>query len=134
MLIAVVGTGLIGASVGLAVTRAGLGEVIGWDEDPEALEVASARSAVEPAASLSDALDGTDVAFVAVAVADLPVVARGVLDAALDDCTVTDVGSTKGSVCSAAGDDPRYVGGHPICGAETRGAGRASADLFEGAT
>jgi prephenate dehydrogenase len=57
-----------------------------------------------------------------------------VLAAAPDDCTVTDVGSTKTSVCAAAGADPRFVGGHPICGAEARGPGRASADLFEGAT
>src|SRR5439155_21347090 len=45
-----------------------------------------------------------------------------------------DDGSTKGSVCANAGDDPRFVGGHPICGAETHGAARASADLFVGAT
>ena len=56
------------------------------------------------------------------------------LDAAPQDCTVTDVGSTKGAVCAAVGDDPRFVGGHPICGAEARGPGSASADLFEGAT
>ena len=134
MRVAVVGTGLIGASVGLAVLRAGLGEVVGWDEDSEALEVASGRGALEPAASLAGALRGADVALVAVPVAALPAVVREVLDAAPDECTVTDVGSTKGSVCAAAGDDARYVGGHPICGAETRGAGRASADLFEGAT
>ncbi len=47
---------------------------------------------------------------------------------------MTDVGSTKGSLCAAVGDDPRFVGGHPICGAEARGPGRASADLFDGAT
>ena len=134
MRIAVVGTGLIGASVGLAALRADLGEVVGWDEDPEALEVAAERSAVEPARSLEEALSGADVALVAVPVAGLPTVVREVLDAAPAECAVTDVGSTKGSVCAAAGDDPRYVGGHPICGAETRGAGRASADLFEGAT
>jgi prephenate dehydrogenase len=57
-----------------------------------------------------------------------------VLDRAPERCTVTDVGSTKGPVSAAAGDDPRFVGGHPICGAETRGPGRASGDLFEGAT
>lgn len=134
MRIAVVGTGLVGASVGLAAFRAGLGDVVGWDEDPEALEVAAGRSAVEPAASLADALRGADVALVAVPVAGLSGVVREVLDLASDDCTVTDVGSTKGAVCAAAGDDARYVGGHPICGAETRGPGRASADLFEEAT
>ncbi len=66
--------------------------------------------------------------------AELPAVVRSVLAAAPADCTVTDVGSTKGSLCAAVGDDPRFVGGHPICGAEARGPGRASADLFDGAT
>jgi prephenate dehydrogenase len=59
---------------------------------------------------------------------------RAVLDGAGEACTVTDVGSTKGPVCAAAGSDPRFVGGHPICGAETRGPARATAELFEGAT
>ena len=56
------------------------------------------------------------------------------LELASEDTTVTDVGSTKQPVCAAAGSDRRFVGGHPICGAETRGPGRASADLFDGAT
>jgi prephenate dehydrogenase len=47
---------------------------------------------------------------------------------------VTDVGSTKGSVVAAAAGDPRFVGGHPICGGEGRGAEHATATLFEGAT
>jgi prephenate dehydrogenase len=45
-----------------------------------------------------------------------------------------DAGSTKESICAAAAGDARFVGGHPICGAETRGPERASAELFEGAT
>ena len=57
-----------------------------------------------------------------------------VLESAPAGCTVTDVGSTKESVCAAAAGDPRFVGGHPICGAETRGPARASAELFDGAT
>ena len=56
------------------------------------------------------------------------------LERAPEGCTVTDVGSTKQPVCAAAGADPRFVGGHPICGAETRGPGRATAELFDGAT
>ena len=54
--------------------------------------------------------------------------------AAPGDATVTDVGSTKASVVAAAGGSPRFVGGHPICGSESRGAENASAGLFEGAT
>jgi prephenate dehydrogenase len=132
--LAIVGTGLIGASAGLAAGRAGLGEVVGWDEDPSALEVAVERDAVAGATSMEEALHDADVALVAVPVAGLPSVVRNVLAAAPETCTVTDVGSTKGAVCGAAGSDPRFVGGHPICGAETRGPGRATADLFAGAT
>jgi len=135
MRLAVVGTGLIGASAALAARRVGEVEsVAGWDEDPEVLKAAAERDAIEPASSLADALDDAELALVAVPVAGLPRVVQDVLDAAPADCTVTDVGSTKGSVCAAVGDDPRFVGGHPICSAEARGPGSASADLFEGAT
>ena len=134
MRLAVVGTGLIGASAALAARRAGVEDVVGWDEDPTVLEQALERGAVDPAQSVEDALIGADLALVAVPVAELPIVVRNVLEAAPASCTVTDVGSTKGSVCDAVGTDPRFVGGHPICGAEARGPGSASADLFEGAT
>jgi prephenate dehydrogenase len=56
------------------------------------------------------------------------------LQAAPEACTVTDVGSTKVSVCAAAAGSPRFIGGHPVCGSEARGAEHASANLFEGAT
>jgi prephenate dehydrogenase len=134
MRLAIVGTGLIGASAGLAARRAGLGEASGWDQDAAALEVAAERGAVRPAGSLADALQEAEVAFVAAPVAALPAWVHEVLGSAPATCTVTDAGSTKSSVCVAAGDDPRFVGGHPICGAETHGPARASADLFEGAT
>jgi prephenate dehydrogenase len=133
MRLAVVGTGLIGASAALAARRAGT-EVVGWDEDVETLETAAERGAVRPADSLADALADAAIALVAVPVSALPAVVRGVLEQAPPGCTVTDVGSTKSAVCAAAGDDSRFVGGHPICGAEVRGPGHASPDLFEGAT
>ncbi|MER3487314.1 MAG: prephenate dehydrogenase, partial [Chloroflexota bacterium] len=59
---------------------------------------------------------------------------EAVLAASPEECTVTDVGSTKVAVCRAAGGSPRFVGGHPVCGSETRGPDHASADLFDGAT
>jgi prephenate dehydrogenase len=132
--LAIIGTGLIGASAGLAARRAGVGEVVGWDVDSNALDVAVERDAVTRTESLPEALDGADVALIAIPVAGLPSVVRSVLAVATEGCTVTDVGSTKGAVCAAAGRDPRFVGGHPICGAETRGPERATADLFAGAT
>jgi prephenate dehydrogenase len=129
----IVGTGLIGASIGLAATRAGAGRVVGFDTDAEVLAIAAERGACHAAASLAEALDEVELAVVAAPVASLPAVVREVLDAAGPSATVTDAGSTKGAVCAAAGADPRFVGGHPICGAETRGPERASADLFDGA-
>ena len=134
MRLAVVGTGLIGASVALACKRAGIEVVAGWDEDPAALGVAAERGAVVAAESLAEAVRDVDVVLVAVPVTVLPAVTREVLGCASPASTVVDAGSTKSAVCAAAGDDPRFVGGHPICGAETRGPERASADLFEGAT
>jgi prephenate dehydrogenase len=132
--LAVVGTGLIGASAALAARRAGVERVAGWDEDPDALRVAAQKGAVEPSDSLSEALADAELALVAVPVADLPRVVATALDRAPAECTITDVGSTKGAVCAAAADDVRFVGGHPISGSETRGPERATAELFEGAT
>ncbi len=132
--LAVVGTGLIGASVALAARRAGVERVVGWDADASALAVAAERGAVEPAADVGEAVAGAQVVLVAVPVASLPSQVRETLALAGEDATVTDVGSTKGPVCAAAAGDPRFVGGHPICGAEARGPERASAELFESAT
>jgi prephenate dehydrogenase len=133
--LAIVGTGLIGASVGLAAKRAGVERVRAWDPDRASLELAAERGAVdEPAATVEDALAGAELAIVAAPVAALPAQVATVLREAAEDCTVTDVGSTKGSVCAAAGGDPRFVGGHPVCGSESRGPGHASGELFEGAT
>jgi len=130
--IAVIGTGLMGASVALAARARG-DEVRAWDTDPAALEAAVARGAGEAAPSLEAAVADAELAFVAAPIAQLPSAVAAALDAP-GDATVTDVGSTKASVVEAAAGSPRFVGGHPICGAETRGAENASAGLFEGAT
>ncbi|MGL6280593.1 MAG: prephenate dehydrogenase/arogenate dehydrogenase family protein, partial [Gaiella sp.] len=132
--LAVLGTGLIGASAALAARAAGVEHVAGWDADGEALHLAAERGAVEPAADLAAAVADAELVLVAAPVAELPALVRLALDAAPAECVVSDVGSTKGAVVAAAAGDPRFVGGHPICGAETRGPGRASGDLFKGAT
>jgi prephenate dehydrogenase len=132
--VAIVGTGLIGASVGLAARRAGAERVVGWDPDASHLATAAERGAVEPAADLAAALEGADLAVVAAPVTALPGQVREVLDASGPSVTVTDVGSTKGGVCEAAAGVARFVGGHPICGSEARGPERATAEIFEGAT
>ena len=131
--ITVIGTGLIGASAALAARKAGAA-VRGWDPDPDILRAAEAREAIDPVATLAEAVAGADLVLIAAPVAELPHVVREVLDVAPEGCVVTDVGSTKSAVCAAAEGDARFIGGHPICGAETRGPERATAELFEGAT
>ena len=131
--LAIVGTGLIGASVGLAARAAGVDNVRGWDVDPDALSVAAEREAVEAAGSLEEAVSGAELAVVAAPVAQLPLEVANVLAASGNGTTVTDVGSTKGPVARAVS-DARFIGGHPVCGSHTHGAAHANGELFRGAT
>jgi prephenate dehydrogenase len=131
--LAVVGTGLIGASVALAARRAGVDSVLGFDPDPDALYAAAEKGAVESAESLADAVRAADLTVVAAPVTSLPRSISDVL-AAGGESTVTDVGSTKGGVVRSAGAHARFIGGHPVCGSEARGAANARAELFDGAT
>src|SRR5581483_8817894 len=133
MRVAIVGTGLMGTSVALAAARRG-DEVTGWDPDDSVLATAAARGALDAGASLEHAVGGAELVVVAAPIAQLPAVVADVLQAAGPATTVTDIGSTKASVVAAAAGAPRFVGGHPICGAETRGPENATADLFQGAT
>lgn len=135
MRIAVLGVGLIGGSIGLAAKECVEDvEVVGFGRSPERLERACELGAIDRAASsLEDALDGASVCFCCAPVGALDAQISAALATAGDDCVVTDVGSTKGGVVAAAA-DRRFVGGHPIAGAETAGVEHARADLFQGAT
>jgi prephenate dehydrogenase len=124
----------MGASVALAAKRGGA-SVAAWDPDDRALDAAREREAVdEPAGSVEEAVAGADLAVVAAPIAQLPAQVAAVLAATDDRTTVTDVGSTKATIVAASAGSPRFVGGHPICGSEARGAEHATAELFEGAT
>jgi prephenate dehydrogenase len=135
--VAVVGTGLIGGSVGLALTRRGH-EIAGFDLDHDRLLRAKELGAVsDVAGSLADAVRDADVAVVAVPVGHIADVAAQALDAGAR--IVTDVGSVKAPVVAAVeaarpGTVARFVGGHPMAGSEQDGVDGADADLFVGAT
>jgi prephenate dehydrogenase len=132
--IAVIGVGLIGGSISLAARERLGAEVVGYDSSPPALAAAMKRGALDrSAASIADAVRDCEAVFVAVPVGRLAETVGAALAAAPPDCVVSDVGSTK-RVVVAAHDDPRFVGGHPLAGAETAGVEHARADLFEGAT
>jgi prephenate dehydrogenase len=129
----IVGTGLVGASVGLAAKRAGVEHVAGYDFAEDAAETARARGAIDRVCRQADELFPAELVVVAVPVTSLPRIVNDVLGAD-GDVTVTDVGSTKAGVCAGAREGSRFVGGHPVTGAETQGPEHASAELFDGAT
>jgi prephenate dehydrogenase len=135
MRVAVLGVGLIGGSVGLAARERCAADVAGWDPDPGVVERAVARGAIGTGApTAADAVAAADVVVVAAPVGALPAAVGAALAAAGEDTAVTDVGSTKQAVVAAHAGEPRFVGGHPLAGAETAGVEHARADLFEGAT
>src|SRR5215210_5802024 len=124
----------MGGSVGLAAReRLGAG-VRGYDPAPGVLDTALAHGAISAACdSAADALAGAEAAFVAAPVRALPGAVREALAAAGPACVVTDVGSTKRELVGEV-EDPRFIGGHPLAGAETAGVEHARAGLFDGAT
>jgi prephenate dehydrogenase len=133
--IAVLGVGLIGGSIGLAARHRLEAEVVGYD--PAAGDRAVALGALDRAAeTVADAVTGADVVFCAAPVAELPELVAAALRGASPEAVVSDVGSTKQALVEAvaAGEGAdRFIGGHPLAGAETAGVESARQDLFEGA-
>ncbi len=122
----VIGTGLIGGSIGLALRRDGW-YVTGRDRNEANAERALALGALDAVGHDSDA----EVTFVATPVGAVSDQVAEML--ATTSGLVTDVGSVKSPMLSLM-EDPRYIGGHPMAGSELEGVDGARADLFEGAT
>lgn len=132
--LAVLGVGLIGGSFGLAARQRLGGEVVGWGPNRSTLERAVELGAVDrTAASIGEACAGAAAVLCAAPVSALPELVAAALEASGPDTVVTDAGSTKRGIVAALGDDERFIGGHPLAGAETAGVQNARADLFEGA-
>ncbi len=136
--VAIVGVGLMGGSLGLALAeRAGVGEIRGADPDAGALALARDRGAItEIASSAEEAADGASMVFLAAPVPQLAELARSVLRASGPSCVVSDLGSVKSAVLRSldARERERFIGGHPVAGGERAGVVFARADLFDGAT
>jgi 3-phosphoshikimate 1-carboxyvinyltransferase len=137
--VGIVGLGLIGGSLALALRAAGFaGSVLAWDRDPEVLVEGRARAVIDGAVDSPEALlEAVDVAILAaptLACADL---LRRMLESPGRTRCVTDVASVKGPLCAVAAAmtgsrAARYVPGHPIAGSERSGVRAATPTLFEG--
>lgn len=137
--LAILGVGLMGGSLALALKRTGLVEtVVGAGRGRDNLDLALKAGVIDVIADTPAlAAKGADMIVLAVPVGGMP----GVMDQIaphLDDRVVlTDVGSTKQDVVAAARTLlpehlGRFIPGHPIAGAESSGVGAAHADLYRG--
>ena len=137
MRVAVVGVGLIGGSIGFAARRRLDAEVTGFDPDSARLERAVELGALDRATgSVAEAVEDAEVVFCAAPVGALAELAAAALAASGEEAVVSDVGSTKRALTDALAerdDATRFIGGHPLAGAETAGVGNARAELLEGA-
>ncbi len=121
----IIGTGLVGGSIGLAL-RAN-----GWHVSGTDLEPAAEQRALELGVIDAIGLDpNSAITFVASPVRSIPAEVQRALSVTTG--IVTDVGSVKASVVAAVS-NPRFVGGHPMAGSEQLGVEGATPDLFEGA-
>lgn len=135
----IVGVGLIGGSVALALRRAGqVGRIVGIGRAPENLALALAHGVIDEVADdYARGVAGASFVLLAVPVGQMAGVLARVAPHLPENAVVTDVGSTKGDVAALARRYfgrrlPAFVPGHPIAGAEQSGVGAAQAALFQG--
>jgi len=136
--IAILGTGLLGASIGLALRQRGhRGTILGVGRRRKTLDEAQALGAIdEGLLEVAPAVARADLAILAVPLSGFEALFAAVAAAEHEGLILTDVGSTKASVLAQAQAHLRYperfVGAHPMAGSEKQGPEAAQADLFVG--
>jgi len=134
--VAILGLGLMGASLGLAL-RATDHSVVGYDAAPGVAERARERGAIEVAAgTVAEAVINADVVVLATPVLAMRDLLGAIAAHLSPQALVTDLGSTKAQVVAWAQEllpDPaRFLGGHPMAGRERSGVEAAEAGLYQG--
>jgi len=136
--VTIVGVGLIGASLGLALKKAGVvTKVLGVGRSKENLDQAQKMGAIDGVVDLVEATKQSDVIVLCMPVAQMRA-AFEIIEPHLEPRTMmTDAGSTKGDVILAAKEVLgkkvcQFVPAHPIAGGAQHGASAAKADLFQG--
>ena len=135
--VTIVGTGLIGASFGLALRRAGFEGAILGVSSPAAIAEALAVGAVDRGLPLAEAVPQSDLIFLAQAIGRILDTIRHLDPLLREGALVTDAGSTKCEIVDLARQSitrGQFLGGHPMAGKESRGAAAADAELFRGRT
>ncbi len=135
--VTIVGVGLIGGSFGLALRKAGFdGRLIGVSS-PGAVRDGLARGAIDEGLPLDEGVAAADLVFLAQPIARIIDTLGRIEPWLRPGALVTDAGSTKARIVAQGCRTIRrgqFLGGHPMAGKETRGAGGADADLFAGRT
>ena len=135
--VAIVGVGLIGGSFGLALKKAGFGGAILGISSPATIEAALKRGAIDEGLALAEAAARADLIYLAQPIGRILDTLRKIDDLVRPGTLITDAGSTKVAIVSAARLHLRravFLGGHPMAGKERRGVAEADADLFRGRT
>jgi prephenate dehydrogenase len=132
--VAILGVGLMGGSLGMALRTRGLAQtVVGWDHDLKALILAQQRGAIDIAEpDLSLAVQEADAVFLAVPVTVAPTLLEKIAPYVHPNAVLSDLGSVKTEIV-ATGErlfGARFIGGHPMAGSEQSGVAAARADLF----
>ena len=135
--IAIIGPGLLGASIALAARRAGGARVAIWARRAEIVEEVRAREIADVVSSDLDAvLAGASVVVLCVPVGAMPALAREIVTRISADALITDVGSVKAGVVAGLApifrERGRFIGSHPMAGSDRAGHTFASAELFDG--
>lgn len=135
--VAIVGTGLIGASFGLALRQAGfIGPILGVSSE-RALADAVAVGAIDRGVTLAEAAGQAELVFLSQSIGRILDTLRHLDPLLRPGALVTDAGSTKNEIVDHARQFIRrgqFLGGHPMAGKELRGAAAAEAGLFQGCT
>lgn len=135
--VALIGVGLLGGSLGLALKRRGLAQrVVGYVRRPASIQECLDCDAVDEASlDLAQCVAGADLVVLCTPLAQMRPLVRQMLPALRAGTIVTDVGSVKASVVSQlesvlAKAGAQFVGSHPMAGSEKTGVSAASPDLF----
>ena len=136
--LAIIGVGMIGSSLALALKRAGVvGHVVGCGRNQANLEKGIELGVIDSyQLSIADAIEAADTVVVAVPLGAMESVFQKISDGITDEMVITDVGSAKASVVRIAeacfgARAGQFVPGHPIAGAEKSGVEAGLADLYQ---